>query len=75
MLLQHALSDLASDGKGQDRTELLISRLVRMHWEKKEFHRIKEEYKTKFRSSLEDDVEKYVRNQDTRDACLGLCEV
>lgn len=74
MLLNHALTDLATDGKGQDRTELLVSRLVRMHWDKYQFEQTKVEYRDKFRSDLADDVDKYVRGEDMRNACLNMCE-
>lgn len=68
--------DLSSDdgSKGQDRVELLISRLVRMHWDRAQFRQIKDEYREKYRRFLEEDVERYVKGEDMREACLNLCE-
>ncbi|KAF2103968.1 Annexin [Rhizodiscina lignyota] len=76
LLLRHALTDLSAEegGKGQDRTELLISRLVRMHWDQQQFRDTKDEYYEKYHKYLEDDIERYVRGEDMREACLNLCE-
>ncbi|QDS68196.1 hypothetical protein FKW77_010536 [Venturia effusa] len=58
----------------KDRYELLISRLVRFHWERLHLMRVKEEYKHKYGRFLEEDVEFYVRGDDFREFCLVLCE-
>jgi hypothetical protein len=58
----------------KDRYELLISRLVRLHWERMHFMRVKEEYKEKYGHYLEEDVEDFVRGDDFREFCLVLCE-
>lgn len=77
LLLNHALMDLSSEGdgsKGQDRVELLISRLVRMHWDRPQFRHIKDEYREKYGRFLEEDIERHVKGEDMREACLNLCE-
>lgn len=58
----------------KDRYELLTSRLVRLHWERMHFMRVKEEYKEKYGHYLEEDVEDFVRGDDFREFCLVLCE-
>jgi hypothetical protein len=60
--------------KRKDRYELLISRLVRLHWERMHFMRVKEEYKEKYGHYLEEDVEDYVKGEDFREFCLVMCE-
>ncbi|KAE9985373.1 hypothetical protein BLS_008312 [Venturia inaequalis] len=66
--------DVTKDKVKKDRYELLISRLVRLHWERLHFLRVKEEYKDKYGHFLEEDVEDYVRGDDFREFCLVLCE-
>ena len=51
MLLHQALSETS-----KDRTELLISRLVRYHWEPKHLDQVKVEYKRKYGKSLEKEM-------------------
>lgn len=58
----------------KDRYELLISRLVRLHWDQMHFMRVKLEYKEKYRHYLEEDVEEYVKGEDFREFCLVMCE-
>lgn len=52
LLLHQALAETS-----KDRTELLISRLVRFHWEPKHLERVKGEYKRKYGQRLERDLE------------------
>ena len=52
LLLHQALAETS-----KDRTELLISRLVRYHWEPKHLERVKVEYKRKYDRRLERDLE------------------
>lgn len=66
--------DVHKDKVKKDRNELLISRLVRLHWERLHFIRVKEEYREKYGHLLEEDVEDYVRGDDFREFCLVLCE-
>lgn len=58
----------------KDRYELLISRLVRFHWERMHLIRVKDDYEEKYRHSLEEDIEYYVKGEDFQEFCLGLCE-
>ena len=59
MLLNHALNDIAAKNKDDDlRYELLISRLVRVHWDRPHMERVKRAYVERFRKHLQDDVEK-----------------
>lgn len=81
MLLHHAIIDLApqkdsstSTADRKDRYELLISRLVRLHWERLHFMRVKEDYRDKYGHYLEEDIEDFVKGEDFREFCLGICE-
>ena len=67
MLLRQALAETS-----KDRAELLISRLVRFHWEPKHLERVKLAYKQKYGSRLESDVEEGTKG-DFGDFCLALC--
>lgn len=64
----------SSKSDRKDRYELLISRLVRLHWERIPLIRVKEDYQEKYHHSLEDDVEYYVKGENFKEFCLGLCE-
>ena len=66
-------SDVKESSK-KERYELLISRLVRLHWDRMHFHRTKLEYKDKYGGYLETDIEDLVKGQDFQDFCLELCE-
>ena len=58
----------------KDRNELLISRLVRLHWERIQLIRVKEDYEEKYRHSLEEDIDYYVKGESFKEFCLALCE-
>jgi len=58
----------------KDRVELLISRLVRVHWDRQHLARVKQDYKDRYRTYLEDDTEHYVKGSDFREFCIRLCE-
>jgi len=64
----------SSKADRKDRYELLISRLVRLHWERMVLIRVKEDYQEKYKHSLEDDIDYYVKDGDFKEFCLGLCE-
>jgi hypothetical protein len=51
LLLHQALAETS-----KDRIELLVSRLVRFHWEPQHFEKIKVEYRKKYGSRLEHDI-------------------
>lgn len=54
LLLNHALSLSKSDGM---RTELLISRLVRYHWDAQHMEAVKREYWSRYGKELQQAVE------------------
>ncbi|KAI1950389.1 hypothetical protein LOZ57_001948 [Ophidiomyces ophidiicola] len=51
LLIHHAIAE-----SGRDRAELLISRLVRMHWDARHMERVKVEYKRKYGKYIEDHI-------------------
>lgn len=57
----------------KDRTELLISRLVRFHWEPRNFEKVKSEYKKKYGNRLEVDIGKGTKG-DFGNFCLAICK-
>ena len=63
LLLHQAIAETAP---GKDRIELLISRVVRLHWEPKHLERVKMEYIRRYRveprSQLETEVKGEVAN-------------
>jgi len=73
MLLRHAIDDISAH-KDELRYELLISRLVRFHWDRTgHLERVKTEYYEKYHAELEDDVEDATRG-DFREFVLELCQ-
>lgn len=86
MLLNHALTDLieppsssssskpsSSKHDRQQRYELLISRLVRLHWDRMHLQRVKMEYDEKYGRVVEEDIEVATKG-DFREFCIGLCQ-
>ncbi|KAF2420991.1 Annexin [Tothia fuscella] len=68
-------NDVANgESKKKDRYELLISRLVRLHWERLHFMRVKDEYREKYGKYLEEDIEDSIRASDFQEFCLIMCE-
>lgn len=57
----------------KDRTELLVSRLVRFHWEPRNFEKVKSEYRKKYGNRLEIDIEQGTKG-DFGDFCLAICK-
>ena len=57
LLLHQAISETAP---GKERAELLISRLVRLHWEPKHLERVKLEYEKRYRVPVEVAIKKEV---------------
>lgn len=57
----------------QQRHELLISRLVRLHWDKLHFVRVKTEYEEKYGRVVEEDIEEATKG-DFREFCIALCQ-
>ena len=56
----------------KDRHELLISRLVRYHWEKAHLRRVKDEYREKYGAYVEDDVEDWIKPGEFQEFCLEI---
>lgn len=86
MLLHHALMDLIeptshgaarpappSKHERQQRYELLVSRLVRLHWDRLHLARVKAEYEDKYGRVLEEDVEEATKGE-FREFCIALCQ-
>jgi hypothetical protein len=50
LLLHQAISE---SSPGKERAELLISRMVRLHWEPKHLERVKVQYENRYKQSVE----------------------
>lgn len=75
LLLRHAIKDIAAHNKDDElRYELLISRIVRLHWDRLHLLRVKKEYKEKYGKHLEQDIEDSTKG-DFREFVCELCEV
>ncbi|KAI9733342.1 MAG: hypothetical protein M1834_003426 [Cirrosporium novae-zelandiae] len=72
MLLHQSLSESSKDA---NRTELLVSRLVRYHWEPRHMERVKSEYRERYGAKLEHDIEDIFGKGDFKEFCLGLASV
>lgn len=57
LLLHQAIIETAP---GRDRAELLISRLVRLHWDPRLLGRVKREYLKRYRRGVREEIEKQV---------------
>ena len=57
LLLHQAISETAP---GKERAELLISRLVRLHWEEKHLEKVKTQYQSRYGMSVEKAIAKEV---------------
>lgn len=69
LLLHQALSETSND-----RSDLLVSRLVRFHWEPRHMERIKTAYKQKYDTRLERAIEEGTKGE-FRNFCVALCKV
>lgn len=63
----------SSKHERQQRFELLISRLTRLHWDRMHLTRVKMEYEEKYGRVVEEDVEEATKG-DFREFCLSLCQ-
>ncbi|KAL8806851.1 MAG: hypothetical protein Q9182_001111 [Xanthomendoza sp. 2 TL-2023] len=68
LLLHQAITETSS----KDRADLLVSRLVRFHWEPKHLEKVKAEYRRKYGDRLEQHVRERIKG-DFGEFCLGLC--
>ncbi|KAI4263703.1 MAG: hypothetical protein L6R42_001163 [Xanthoria sp. 1 TBL-2021] len=67
LLLHQAINETS-----KDRAELLVSRLVRFHWEPKHLEKVKQEYRRKYGHKLEHVIKESTKG-DFGEFCLGLC--
>lgn len=63
----------SSKHERQQRHELLISRLVRLHWDRLHLMRVKAEYEEKYGRVVEEDIEEATKG-DFREFCIALCQ-
>lgn len=63
----------SSKHERQQRYELLISRLVRLHWDRMHLMRVKGEYEEKYGRVVEEDIEEATKG-DFREFCIALCQ-
>ena len=74
MLLRHAIDDIVEKHTDVElRYELLMSRLIRLHWDRPHLAKVKAEYKSKYGSDLERDIKDATRS-DFKAFCLRMCE-
>ena len=73
LLLHHAIADISSRSSDELRYELLISRLVRLHWDKAHLRRVKQEYQAKYRVRLQDDIDSATQGP-FNEFCYNLCK-
>ena len=58
----------------KNRYELLMSRLVRLHWDYSHMAKVKAEYEDKYKVYVEEDVEDYLKEGEFQKFCLRLLE-
>jgi hypothetical protein len=63
----------SSKHERQQRVELLISRLVRLHWDRQHLFRVKAEYEEKYGRVVEEDIEEATRG-DLRAFSIAICQ-
>ncbi|CAD0086983.1 unnamed protein product [Aureobasidium vineae] len=74
LLLRHAIDDISSHNRDEElRYELLISRLMRVHWDHAHLGRVKREYAEKYRKDLEHDIEDATKS-DFREFMYEICK-
>ncbi|EUC47909.1 hypothetical protein COCMIDRAFT_89035 [Bipolaris oryzae ATCC 44560] len=67
------ISSTSSKHDRQQRVELLISRLVRFHWDRMHLMRVMNEYEEKYGRMVEEDLEEATKG-DFRLFCLAVCQ-
>lgn len=74
LLLRHAIKDVSSKNREVDlRYELLISRLVRLHWDRVHLGKVKDEYQTRYGEEIERSIKKATHGEFLA-FCVRLCE-
>lgn len=72
--MRHAINDIAEKNRDVElRYELLISRLVRLHWDRPHLARVKRSFLEKYQVPLEKEIEEATKGS-FREFCLKLCE-
>lgn len=72
LLLHQAV---AESGTGKDRAELLISRLVRLHWEPRHLAKVKYEYHRRYGKEIEDAIlDEVGKESEWGGFCVELAE-
>ena len=78
LLLHQAIAETAP---GRDRAELLISRLVRLHWEPKHLERVKRDYEKRYGHTVEREIDRMVIGDkkggdgaEWGEFCIELCK-
>ncbi|KAH0354253.1 Annexin, partial [Aureobasidium melanogenum] len=75
LLLHHAISDISTHNHTEElRYELLISRLIRVHWDQAHLARVKREYVEKYHKELDQAVEDATKG-DFREFMFEICKV
>ena len=75
LLLRHAIKDIAEKNKDDElRYELLISRIVRLHWDKMHLMKVEREYQSRYKKDLQQDIEDACRG-DFAEFMIDLCQV
>ena len=73
LLLHHAITDIANHNREDDiRYDLLISRLVRVHWDRNHLIRVKRAYLDKYHTELDVAVEEATKG-DFGEFMIELC--
>ncbi len=71
LLLHQAISETQP---GKERAELLISRLVRLHWEPKHLERVKVEFEKRYRIPVEVAIRREIMEQAKHEDAKGWSE-
>ena len=75
LLLRHAIQDIVEKNKDDDiRYDLLISRLVRLHWDKVHLAKVKKAYYDKGKRHLESDIQDAIHSEEFSGYLYDLCQ-
>jgi hypothetical protein len=74
MLLHHALAAPSKRSRGDElRRELLISRLVRYHWDPAHMALVRRAFREQYGADLQDAVREAAGKGEFGDFCVALC--
>ena len=75
LLIRHAIQDIAAKDKEDEiRYDLLISRLVRLHWDRVHLMKVKKEYLMKYKKHLAGDLQDALGDGAFSGFMYDLCE-